>query len=142
MNYKILNSFSKLFHPILWNKNSTIVTSIRLKCPLHFLGLWVHNNLSKDIPKEYFSHAVISLNTVMTNNKLILKKLFKPFLLLLNQCFWCMIWVPWLMVIASPASGVVMSPWASLQQSSTINPVAYVSSAEQGHSSASRGTIL
>lgn len=46
------------------------------------------------------------------------------------------------MVTASPASGAAMFPRASLRQSSTINPVAYVSSAEQGHSSASRGTFL
>lgn len=51
-------------------------------------------------------------------------------------------WSPWLMVTASPASGVVKFLWASLQQSPAINPVAYVSSAEQGHSSASRGTFL
>lgn len=71
-----LNSLNKISHQILWDKNSTLVTSISLKCPLHSLGLWVHNNLSKYFPKGYFSHAVISLNTSNDNNKLILKKVF------------------------------------------------------------------
>lgn len=46
------------------------------------------------------------------------------------------------MFTANSAIGVVMFLQASLQQSLAINSVAYVSSAEQGHSSLSRGTFL
>lgn len=69
--------------------------------PLHFkqvllsVGLWVQSDLSKGLPKGYFSHAVRSPWTqVMTNNMLILTKFFlKSFLLLLNGWVWCMILV-------------------------------------------------
>lgn len=51
-------------------------------------------------------------------------------------------WFTWLMCTVNSAASIVMSLQASLKQSLAINSVAHVSSAEQGHSSPSRGTFL
>lgn len=85
----------------------------------------------------------------MTNSILILKKIsflsmgrggrtFTTFKWMFEASFW----FTWLMCTANSATRVVMFLQASLKQSSAINSMAHVSSAEQGHSSPSRGTFL